>query len=51
MLGSWKADILVHEKSEGCEALRPKCIIAYGEVQELACLHPQHQFTPRIIKV
>ena len=39
MLESWKADILVLEKSEGCEALRPKCIIVYGEVQEY-CLPP-----------
>ena len=30
MLGNWKADILVLEKSEGCEALRPKCIIVDG---------------------
>ena len=39
MFGSWKARILVTEKSESYETLRPKCIAVYGEVQEY-CLPP-----------
>ena len=42
MLGSWKACILVSEKSESYETLRPKCIAVYGEVQEY-CLPPGNQ--------
>ena len=34
MLGSWKTDILVLEKSKSCEAVWPKCIVVYGEIQE-----------------
>ena len=39
MLGSCKADILVVEKSGNCEALRPVCIVVYGEVPD-HCLPP-----------
>ena len=39
MLESWKARILVAEKSEGYDTLRPECITVYGEVQEY-CLPP-----------
>ena len=39
MLGSWKANILVLEKSESYETPRPNCIVVYGEIQEY-CLPP-----------
>ena len=39
MFRSWKASILVAEKSESYETLGSKCIAIYGEVQEY-CLSP-----------